>query len=77
MYIVIQCEKPGDSTTLFRLMIGEKIITEHMTAVQAHLLVGDILERLVQPRNKLAQPMLPLRTRQLQEPSSPFFSARG
>ncbi len=50
--IVIQCENPSDSTTLFRLMIGEKIITEHMTTVQVHLLVGDILERLVKPRDE-------------------------
>jgi hypothetical protein len=48
--IVIQSEKPGDSASLFRLMIGDKLIAKNMTAVQVHILVGEILERLVQPK---------------------------
>lgn len=47
--IVIQSEAPGESTTMFRVVIGEKIVAEHLTAVQAHILIGDILERLVRP----------------------------
>jgi hypothetical protein len=48
--IVIQSEKPGDSASMFRLMIGDKTIANNMTAVQVHILVGDILERLVHPK---------------------------
>ena len=47
--IVIQSETPGASTTMFRVAIGEKVVAEHLTAVQAHILIGDILERLARP----------------------------
>ncbi len=47
--IVIQSERPGNSATLFRLMLGQKLIAKNMTAVQVHILVGEILERLVRP----------------------------
>lgn len=48
--IVIQAETPGAWTSLFRVAIGRKVIAESLTAVQAHILVGNILERLVQPK---------------------------
>lgn len=47
--IVIQSETSGALTTRFRVVIGEKVIAEHLTAVQAHILIGDILERLARP----------------------------
>lgn len=47
--IVIQSETPGDSMTMFRVVIGERVIAERLTAAQVHILIGDILERLVHP----------------------------
>jgi hypothetical protein len=48
--IVIQTETPGEWTSLFRVAIGRKVIAERLTAAQAHILVGNILEQLVQPK---------------------------
>ena len=47
MRIIIDMEVPDDHRSLFRVLIGDKLIAETLTAVQSHLLVGDILERLV------------------------------
>ena len=47
--IRIQAETPGESASLFRLMIDEKIVGEHLTVAQAHLLVGEILSRVALP----------------------------
>jgi len=47
--IIIQTETPGSPQTLFRIAIGEKVIAEHLTVVQAYTLAGDVLERLVRP----------------------------
>jgi hypothetical protein len=49
MRIVIEPETPGDSGSLFRLLVGEKVIAEGMTAAQAHILIGDILEKMRRP----------------------------
>ena len=49
--IVIETETPGDSRTLFRLRIDSTSIAEELTAVQAHLLVGEILERITVPKS--------------------------
>jgi hypothetical protein len=35
---------------MFRVLIDEKIIDDGLTAAQAHLLIGDILERLALPK---------------------------
>jgi hypothetical protein len=35
---------------MFRLGLDDKIIGENLTAVQAHLLVGEILDRISIPR---------------------------
>ena len=48
--IVVDLETPGDSRTMFRLGLDDKIIGENLTAVQAHLLVGEILDRISIPR---------------------------
>jgi hypothetical protein len=52
MRIVIEPEAPGDSRALFRLLIGEKLVAEGMTAAQVHILIGDILERLALPNKQ-------------------------
>ena len=49
--IVIETETPGDSRTMFRLRIDSTSIAESLTAVQAHLLVGEILERITVPKS--------------------------
>ncbi len=48
--IVIEAETPGDSRTMFRLRIDANPIAESLTAVQAHILVAEILERIVLPK---------------------------
>ena len=50
--IVIEAETPGDSRTMFRLRIDTSVIAEDLTTVQAHLLVGEILERIALPKPK-------------------------
>ena len=49
--IVIEAETPGNSRTMFRLRIDAKPIAEGLTAVQAHILVAEILERIVLPKS--------------------------
>jgi hypothetical protein len=49
--IVIEAETPGDSRTVFRLRIDASPIAEGLTAVQAHVLVGEILERIAVPKS--------------------------
>jgi hypothetical protein len=48
--IVIELESPGDSRSQFRLRLDDKVVGENLTAVQAHLLVGEILDRITLPR---------------------------
>jgi hypothetical protein len=48
--IVIELEIPRDSGSLFRLRLDNKVVGEHLTAVQTHLLVGEILDRITLPR---------------------------
>ena len=48
--VCIESELAGDSRTLFRLRVNGKIIAEELTAVLAHLLVGEVLERIVLPQ---------------------------
>ena len=48
--IVIEAETPGNSRTMFRLRINANSIAEGLTAVQAHVLVGEILERIAVPK---------------------------
>jgi hypothetical protein len=47
--IAIETETGGDPRTMFRLRIDGKVVGENLTAVQTHLLVGEILERIVLP----------------------------
>jgi hypothetical protein len=48
--IVIELEIPSDSGSLFRLRRDNKVVGENLTAVQTHLLVGEILDRITLPR---------------------------
>ncbi len=48
--IVIELQTPGDSRTMFRLRMDENLIAEGLTAVRAHILVGEILERIALPK---------------------------
>jgi hypothetical protein len=48
--IVIETETPGDSLTMFRVLIDRLVIGENLTAAQAHLIVGEVLDRLTLPR---------------------------
>jgi hypothetical protein len=50
MKIIIETETPNDSATMFRVLLDDKIIGEGLTAVQAQLVVAEIIERLVVPR---------------------------
>jgi hypothetical protein len=47
--IAIETETPGDSLAMFRLPIDSKLIAEGLTAVQAHIHVGVILDRIAVP----------------------------
>ena len=49
--IVIEAETPGDSRTMFRLRIDASAIAEGLAAVQAHVLVGETLERIAVPKS--------------------------
>jgi hypothetical protein len=57
MQIIIEEETPGDSATLFRLQIGDRIVGQNLTAAQAHLLVGEILGRLALPHGATPLPL--------------------
>ena len=48
--IVIEAETPHDSRTMFRMRIDKHLIAEGLTAVQAHILVGEILDRVALPK---------------------------
>jgi hypothetical protein len=48
--IVVEAETPGDSRTLFRVKMGEKLVGYELTAAETHLLVGEMLERIALPR---------------------------
>ena len=47
--IVFEAESLDDSQTMFRLLVDDSLIARGLTAVQAHILVGEILERISLP----------------------------
>ena len=49
--IVIELEAPGDSRTMFRLCIDANPIADDLTAAQAHILIGEIFERITLPES--------------------------
>jgi len=53
--IGIEWQTAGDPAAMLRLKIDDRVVGENLTAAQAHLLVGEILERIVLP-NKPRKP---------------------
>ena len=49
--IVIELETPGDSRSMFRLSIDDHVIADDLTAVQAHILIGEIFDRITLPKS--------------------------
>ena len=49
--IILEPETADDIRTMFRLRIDAELIGEGLTAVQAHVLIGEILERIVRGRS--------------------------
>ncbi len=47
--IVFEAESLDDSQTMFRLLVDDSLIARGLTAVQAHILVGEIFERISLP----------------------------
>jgi hypothetical protein len=56
MRLIIEPEAPGDSRALFRLLVDERLIAEGLTAAQAHILIGDILEKMALPKENHVAP---------------------
>ncbi len=54
--ISIELETPGDSRSMFRLLLDDKAIAEGLTAAQAHVLVGEVLDRIARPRRAAYEP---------------------
>ena len=50
--IILETETADDFRAMFRLHIDDKPIGAGLTAVQAHLLVGDILEKVTLPNGR-------------------------
>jgi hypothetical protein len=57
--IVIETETPDDRA-MFRVLLGDRLVGEGLTAVQAQLVVAEVIERLVLPRIKPKQANLRL-----------------
>jgi hypothetical protein len=47
--VSFEAQSPGDSRSLFRLRIDEKLIAENLTAAQLLLLIGEILQLVTLP----------------------------
>ena len=47
---IIELEIPGASRSLFRFRLDNKVMGENLTAVQTHILIGEILDRITLPR---------------------------
>jgi hypothetical protein len=48
--IVIETETPGDSRSMFQVGMDDLVLGENLTAAQAHLIVGEVLDRITLPR---------------------------
>ena len=55
--LAIELETRGDSRTKFRLRIDASLIADDLTAAQAHVLVGEILERITLPKRSEGAPL--------------------
>jgi hypothetical protein len=65
LVIAIEPESPGDSATLFRLRIDQRVVGQKLTAVQTHLLIGEILGRIALPKGASVIPFDAYRHRDL------------
>ena len=74
--IVIEAETPGDSRTMFRLRMDASVIGDGLTAVQAHVLVGEILARITIP-NSSSPGRPPTDSLAAQRPLATTFGPRG
>jgi hypothetical protein len=54
MPIEIEAEQPEDAQSTLRVTSGGKLRGENLTAAQAHVLVGQILEEIYPPRAETA-----------------------
>ena len=48
--IVIEIVTPGNSRTMFRALMDRLVVEENLTAAQAHLIGGKVLDRITLPR---------------------------
>jgi hypothetical protein len=55
--ITIEPETRGDSRSLFRLFVNHRLVGERLTAVEAHGLVGDLLENAALPDRRVTIPL--------------------
>ena len=49
--IVIEAQTPDDSRTMFRVRMDDLVVGQDLTAAQAHLIVGEVLDRITIPRS--------------------------
>ena len=54
MKITIETETLDDSS-MFRVLLGDRLVGEGLTAVQAQIVAAEVIERLVLPRTKPKQ----------------------
>jgi hypothetical protein len=47
---------PGNSRTMFRVLMDDVMLGQSLTATQAHLIVGEVLDRITLPRPAKNQP---------------------
>jgi hypothetical protein len=50
----IEAQSPGDSRSLFRLLIDGRIVGKDLTAAQLHLLIGEILRLITLPTRQFS-----------------------
>jgi hypothetical protein len=48
--ITTENEIPGDPTALFRVSLNGKVIREHLTAVQAQLIIAELMQHFEKRR---------------------------
>ena len=43
---ILELETPGDSRTMFRVLVDGALVGENLTAAQAHIIVSQALDRI-------------------------------
>ena len=49
--IILENNSPVDARPVFRLLVDDELIADALTPFQAHVLIGEILDRITIPRN--------------------------